>query len=78
MEETLKERIARQAGLSADQMRTFEELSDEERAEVEWQFGLFRADSFLYAVKADGGLVARRWRFAPRGGPLMSLPGRDG
>lgn len=69
-EETFKERVARQAGLEAGQMRTFAELTMEERGEVEWNWGLYCAGDYLYAVKMETPyppsgmrlLVSRRWR----------------
>lgn len=57
-----RERFARKFGLPADQIRTFEELSLPQRAEVARVYSLHNAGAYVYAVKRNAALVWNRFK----------------
>lgn len=69
MDQQKRERFARQFGLPVEQVKLFEELTQEQVDEVQRVYGTYHADLYVFAVKRDGGLVWNRykiddgWRF---------------
>jgi len=55
-----RERFARAFGLPPTQMRYYNELTAAQKDAVLEQFGNYRADQYIYAVKRDETLVWRR------------------
>lgn len=62
MDDNTRDRYARMFGLPSTQVKLFDELADEQREQVNDQFSLHNASSYVYAVKQDGELVWRRFK----------------
>jgi len=62
MDESARKRFADKFGLPSGQVRTFDELSAHEKEDVRRCYSLHNARLYVYAVKAAGGLVVKRFR----------------
>ena len=62
MDQQKRERFARLFGLPVDQIRLFDELTEEQVDEVQQVYSLYNADAYVFAVKQDGGLVWNRYK----------------
>lgn len=56
----IKAMYAREFGLPPEQIRFFDELSEDQRKQVFWSFNINRPSFYVYAVKRDGNLVWER------------------
>ena len=64
MDQRKRDRFARQFGLPAEQIKTFDELTQDLVNEVQRVYGLYNADLYVYAVKRSGELVWNRYKLA--------------
>jgi len=55
-------------GLPVEQVKYFEELTEDQQAAARTRFGRLGVERYVYAVKRDGSLVANRERFRPEWG----------
>jgi len=65
MPKTPKSYYARQFGLPEEQIRFFDELTEEQKKQAAQVFGLWHAPEYVFAVKRDGDLVWRREKRNP-------------
>lgn len=56
----VKDYYARQFGLPVDQVRFFDELTDDQVSEVFWNFSPVDPEKYVYALKSTGKLVSSR------------------
>jgi hypothetical protein len=55
-------------GLPVEQIKTLDELTEDQLAEVHWHFGRLNLGDFVYAIKRSGDLVEQRERKRPEWG----------
>lgn len=60
MSQPVAEHYARLFGLGPERMKRFDDLSKPQQDRVNYYFGLINAGNFVYATKADGGIVSKR------------------
>jgi hypothetical protein len=60
-----KDHYNRIFALPAEQIRYYDELTTDQKGRCHYLFGKYNADSYVYAVRKDGGLVSNRERLRP-------------
>jgi len=61
-----RRRYARAFGLPVDQIRLFDELTEQQDEVVAKMWSRYQADQYVYAARRDGGLVPRRYKIDGR------------